>query len=83
MDTDYLDRNIRLLMGHAPVRSWHDTDGIPSLGLDGPSLKEKRFLVLEDRLANQTIIKKQLQKLGVDEIEAFQALDHELSDDLI
>jgi len=65
MDTDYLDRNIRLLMGHAPVRTWHDTDGIPSLGLDAQSLKEKRFLVLEDRLANQTIIQKQLRKLGI------------------
>jgi len=63
---EYIDRNIRLLVGHArsreKVAAQQDSVG----SANSPSLRGKRALVLEDRLLNQTVIQKQLKKLGID-----------------
>lgn len=64
-NTDFLDRNISLILGHALN---HDrpferrTASAPKLELASPRI---RVLVLEDRLVNQTIIGRQLGVLGV------------------
>jgi len=63
---EHLDRNIRLLIGHAPTRDRRAEARKAVLsGLDG-KLRGKRVLVLEDRLINQTVIQKQLNQFGID-----------------
>jgi signal transduction histidine kinase/DNA-binding NarL/FixJ family response regulator/HPt (histidine-containing phosphotransfer) domain-containing protein len=63
---NYIDRNIRLLVGHVRSRERlaELQDSVASAY--SPSLSGKRVLILEDRLLNQTVIQKQLKKLGVD-----------------
>ena len=61
---DYIDRNIRLLVGHAQSRERVAAQQESIASANSPSLLGKRVLVLEDRLLNQTIIQKQLKKLG-------------------
>jgi signal transduction histidine kinase/CheY-like chemotaxis protein/HPt (histidine-containing phosphotransfer) domain-containing protein len=63
---DYIDRNIRLMLGHAKSRE-RMAEQLESVATAfSPSLVGKRVLVLEDRLLNQTVVQKQLKKLGVD-----------------
>ena len=64
--SDYIDRNIRLLVGHAKSRERIAGQQESVASAYGPTLVGKRVLVLEDRLLNQTVIQKQLRKLGVD-----------------
>jgi signal transduction histidine kinase/CheY-like chemotaxis protein/HPt (histidine-containing phosphotransfer) domain-containing protein len=63
---DYMDRNIRLLVGHAQTRERVAAQQESVGSANSPSLRGKRVLVLEDRLLNQTVIQKQLNKLGID-----------------
>jgi signal transduction histidine kinase/CheY-like chemotaxis protein/HPt (histidine-containing phosphotransfer) domain-containing protein len=62
----FVDRNIKFLMGHAPfyMRRTAQQEAIAEAFL--PILKGKRVLVLEDRLVNQMVIQKQLKKFDVD-----------------
>jgi signal transduction histidine kinase/CheY-like chemotaxis protein/HPt (histidine-containing phosphotransfer) domain-containing protein len=63
---DYLDRNIRLLVGHAHARDRLAAQQAAVVSAFGPALKGANVLVLEDRLVNQTVIQKQLKNLGID-----------------
>ncbi len=63
---EYIDRNIRLLVGHAKSRERLAEQQESVASAYSPTLSGKRVLVLEDRLLNQTVIQKQLKKLGVD-----------------
>ena len=63
---NYIDRNIRLLVGHVKSRERLAELEQSVASAHSPSLRGKRVLVLEDRLLNQTVIQKQLKKLGVD-----------------
>jgi len=52
---NYIDRNIRLLVGHVKSRErLAELDQSVCIGSQ-PSLRGKRVLVLEDRLLNQTL----------------------------
>jgi signal transduction histidine kinase/HPt (histidine-containing phosphotransfer) domain-containing protein/ActR/RegA family two-component response regulator len=62
----HLDRNIRLLMGHAQARDRLAAQQAAVMSAFGPNLRGKNILVLEDRLVNQTVIQKQLKNLGID-----------------
>ena len=62
----HLDRNIRLLVGHAQARDRLAAQQAAVVSAFGPSLRGAKILVLEDRLINQTVIQKQLKKLGID-----------------
>lgn len=63
---DYIDRNIRLLVGHAKSRETLADQQESVASAYSSTLSGKRVLVLEDRLLNQTVIQKQLKKLGVE-----------------
>jgi len=63
---DYLDRNIRFLVGHAQVRDRLAAQQAAVVSAFGSVLNGTHVLVLEDRLVNQTVIQKQLKKLGID-----------------
>ena len=63
---DYIDRNIRLLVGHAKSRDRVAAQQESVASANNPNLRGKRVLVLEDRLLNQTVIRKQLVTLGID-----------------
>jgi signal transduction histidine kinase/HPt (histidine-containing phosphotransfer) domain-containing protein/ActR/RegA family two-component response regulator len=63
---DFIDRNIRLLVGHAQSRERVVIQQESVGSANSRSLRGKRVLVLEDRLLNQTVIQKQLTKLGID-----------------
>ncbi|MET1026640.1 MAG: ATP-binding protein [Dongiaceae bacterium] len=63
---DHLDRNIRFLVGHAQVRDRLAAQQAAVVSAFGPALNGTHVLVLEDRLVNQTVIQKQLKKLGID-----------------
>jgi signal transduction histidine kinase/CheY-like chemotaxis protein len=71
---DFLDRNIRLLIGHAQARDRLAAQQAAVVSAFGPGLRGKRLLVLEDRLVNQTVIEKQLKKLGIDCLMAANGL---------
>ncbi|SLN73959.1 Sensor histidine kinase RcsC [Oceanibacterium hippocampi] len=64
-NAEYLDLNIMQLMGGTPIDRWRQADRIVSRPPFDPALQRKRVLVLEDRLVNQAIIRKQLRALGV------------------
>jgi CheY-like chemotaxis protein/HPt (histidine-containing phosphotransfer) domain-containing protein len=64
--TDLLDRNILLLVGHTQIRDRLAAQQAAVISVFGPALQGTRILVLEDRLVNQTVIQKQLKKLGID-----------------
>ena len=77
----HLDRNIKLLLGSVKTRprtSGQKTALESAISLD---IRGKRVLVLEDRLVNQVVIRKQLLKLGieatlaVDGVKGLEALD--------
>jgi len=70
----HLDRNIRLLVGHAQARDRLAAQQAAVVSAFGPSLRGARILVLEDRLINQTVIQKQLKKLGIDCALAFNGI---------
>jgi signal transduction histidine kinase/CheY-like chemotaxis protein len=70
----HLDRNIRLLVGHAQARDRLAAQQAAVVSAFGPSLKGARILVLEDRLINQTVIQKQLKKLGIECELAFNGI---------
>ena len=63
---NYIDRNIRLLVGNVRSRERLAEQQESVASAYSPSLSGKRVLILEDRLLNQTVIQKQLKKLGVD-----------------
>ena len=63
---NYIDRNIGLLVGHVRSRERLAEQQESVASAYSPSLSGKRVLILEDRLLNQTVIQKQLKKLGVD-----------------
>jgi len=79
---EFLDRNIRMLFGHALQYVRRNEEKIGSLAFENKALQRKRVLVLEDRPINQNIIQKQLLKLGVvctlalNGIEGLEALEH-------
>ena len=62
----YLDRNIGLLIGHVRARNRMAAQQAAVVSDFGPAIGGARVLVLEDRLVNQTVIRKQLMKLGID-----------------
>jgi signal transduction histidine kinase/CheY-like chemotaxis protein len=62
---DLLDCNIRLLTGHAPAHDRLAAQHAAFVQAIGPAIGGSRVLVLEDRLVNQTVIRKQLKKLGI------------------
>jgi signal transduction histidine kinase/CheY-like chemotaxis protein len=64
--TDHLDRNILLLVGHTQIRDRLAAQQDAVISVFGPALHGTKILVLEDRLVNQTVIQKQLKKLGID-----------------
>jgi len=64
--TDQLDRNILLLVGHTQIRDRLAAQQAAVISVFGPALQGTKILVLEDRLVNQTVIQKQLKKLGID-----------------
>ena len=80
---DYLDRNIRLLVGHAQARNRLAARQVALVSDFGPTISGARVLVLEDRLVNQTVIRKQLKKLGIDctlaanGLKGLEALDNQ------
>jgi PAS domain S-box-containing protein len=63
---DYLDRNIRLLVGRTQARNRLAVQQAAVVSDFGPTIGGARVLVLEDRLINQAVIRKQLKKLGID-----------------
>lgn len=77
-----LDRNIRLLLGHAPMRDRIERSEATRAAHAANTFKGNLALVLEDRLVNQTVIQKQLKLLGVECILAANGLKglHELED---
>jgi PAS domain S-box-containing protein len=84
---EYLDRNIRLLIGRAQARNRLTAQQAAIVSEFGATaIWGARVLVLEDRLLNQTVIRKQLMKLGirttlaVDGIKGLEALDHQSFD---
>jgi CheY-like chemotaxis protein len=62
---DQLDRNIRLLVGH--VQTWNPRAAQQAAVVADSSraISGARVLVVEDRLVNQTVIRKQLKQLGI------------------
>jgi len=85
-DAAYLDRNIRLLVGHAEARDRMVAQRAAVVSAFGPDIAGTRVLVLEDRLVNQAVIRKQLQKFGIDcelaanGINGLEILDHHAVD---
>ncbi|MGB8843392.1 MAG: response regulator [Aliidongia sp.] len=84
MSFEYLDRNIRLLIGHVQVRNRLAAQQAAIVSDFGPAaISGARVLVLEDRVINQTVIRKQLLKLGIkaalamDGVKGLEALDHQ------
>jgi signal transduction histidine kinase/HPt (histidine-containing phosphotransfer) domain-containing protein len=76
-----LDRNIRLLIGDSPARSRLVERHRAFFQETGPALAGARVLVLEDRLVEGTVIRKQLVKLGIDcEVAANSTLGLEALD---
>jgi PAS domain S-box-containing protein len=63
---DYLDRNIRFLIGHTRARDRLAARQAEVISVLGPTIRGTRVLVLEDRQVNQKVIQKQLKKLGAD-----------------
>ena len=86
MSADHLDRNIRSLVGHAQARDRLAANRATVVSGFGPTIGGARVLVLEDRLVNQTVISKQLKKLGIDcvladnGIKGLELLDHRYFD---
>jgi PAS domain S-box-containing protein len=82
MSIDHLDRNIRLLVGHARTRGGAATKQSAVVADFGPAVAGARVLVLEDRLVNQMVIRKQLKAFGIDctlatnGLKALEILDH-------
>lgn len=64
--SDHLDRNILLLLGHAKARDRLALQQSAAVAAMAGALRGTHVLVLEDRLINQTVIRNQLTKLGVD-----------------
>jgi len=63
---DYLDLNIRRILGYVPSGGRTTPEPARLLPAEGREhLEGKRVLVLEDRLVNQTVIQKQLKILGI------------------
>jgi len=66
----HLDRNIRLLVGHAQARDRLTSQQAVLESAISLDIRGKRVLVLEDRLVNQIVIQKQLRKLGIESVLA-------------
>jgi PAS domain S-box-containing protein len=83
----YLDRNIRLLIGRVQARNRLAAQQAAIVSDFRPAIiSGARVLVLEDRLVNQTVIRKQLLKLGIkatlaiDGVKGLEALDQQSFD---
>jgi len=84
----FLDRNIRVLLGQAPLAGRDRfTELQAAIERDyAPRLAGRRLLVLEDRLVNQFVIDKQLKKLKIlstmvpDGIRGLETLESERFD---
>ncbi|WP_337997502.1 ATP-binding protein [Oleispirillum naphthae] len=80
---NYFDHNNRLLVGHAQARDRLVAQQSAIVSAFGPGLTGMQVLVLEDRVVNQTVIQKQLKKLGIDcmlainGIKGLEVLDHQ------